>query len=45
VITAVGPGRVLIVRKNSDGSVETVASLTDGETFDISEKRLVSTGS
>lgn len=45
VITAVGPGRVLIVRKNVAGSVETVASLTNGESFDISEKRLVSTGS
>ncbi len=44
VITAVGPGRVLIVRKSVDGSVETVASLTDGEVFDLSDKRLVSTG-
>jgi cyanophycinase len=38
MITAVGPGRVLIVRKDSDGTVEQLASLTNGEVFDLSEE-------
>lgn len=43
-ITALGEGRVLIVRKNDDGSVEEVVSLTDGESFDLGAGDLADVG-